>query len=56
MTNDESERENRQGSIWKDCGECGSTNTKLGPVDEDNPIICIDCGAKTEGINGGAAL
>lgn len=44
------------GSIWMDCAECESTDTRLGPVDEDDPIICNDCGARTEGINGWSAL
>jgi translation initiation factor 2 beta subunit (eIF-2beta)/eIF-5 len=52
---EESERESRR-SIWKDCAECGSGDTSLGPVDEDCPIECNDCGAQTEGINGWKAL
>ena len=44
-----------RGSIWKDCAECGSPNTRLGPVDGDCPIICEDCEAETKGINGWSA-
>lgn len=40
-----------EGSIWADCAKCESPNTSLGPVDEDCPIICEDCGTETEGIN-----
>lgn len=43
-------------SIWKDCAECESRNTRLGPVDDGCPIICEDCGAESEGVNGMSAL
>lgn len=48
---DSSERESRQESMWADCAECGSGNTSIGWVEDDDPIICNDCDAETEGIN-----
>lgn len=42
----------RTGSVWKDCAECASPNTRIGLVDDDCLVVCEDCGAETEGING----
>lgn len=56
MGRDGLDRGTSRGSIWKDCAECESENTRLGVVDEDCPIICEECGAETEGINGWPAV
>lgn len=51
MSSDRETAESSRGSIWADCAECESGNTHIAPLGEENPIICNDCGARTEGIN-----
>lgn len=36
----------------KDCSNCESTNTVLAPSESEANVVCEDCGAETEGVNG----
>lgn len=48
---DDSTAESSQDSFWADCADCGSRDTDIAPLGDENPIICNDCGARSEGIN-----
>lgn len=54
--NDTDEDSIESESVWGDCAECESVHTRLGPAEEDCPLVCEECGAHTEGINKLGAL